>query len=535
MKVTFLGAAHEVTGSCTLLEAAGRRFLIDCGMEQGRDVYENQPIPVAPGEVDWVLATHAHIDHTGMLPLLVRNGFRGKIYATNPTVELCGIMLRDSAHIQEFEAEWKNRKAQRSGAELVEPMYTVQDAEAAMKLFVGVDYDKRIELAPGIEVRFVDVGHLLGSASIELWITEGDTTTKLVFSGDIGNLDQPIIKDPAYISEADYVFMESTYGDRLHGPRPDYVNELAKILQRTFDRGGNVVVPSFAVGRTQEMLYFLREIKEKGLVKGHGNFPVYIDSPLATEATRIFRDTDPDCFDAQTRALLEKGIDPINVPGLRISVTSDDSRMINTDRTPKVILSASGMCEAGRIRHHLKHNLWRPECTILFVGYQAVGTLGRTLIDGAVNVKLFGETIDVQAEICQLTGLSGHADREGLLAWVNAFSPKPKRVFVIHGEDEVENIFAQTLTEQGFTACAPYNGEQWAIGAEGAVCLQEGSRVRLEHKPSEGASRAATVFQRLVSAGKRLLRVIEHNEGGANKDLAKFADQINALCDKWDR
>ena len=534
MKITFLGANHEVTGSCTLLEAAGRRFLIDCGMEQGKDVYENQPIPVAPGEVDWVLATHAHIDHTGMLPLLVRNGFRGKIYATNPTVELCGIMLRDSAHIQEFEAEWKNRKAQRSGAEPVEPMYTVQDAEAAMKLFVGVDYDKRMELAPGIEVRFVDVGHLLGSASIELWITEGDTTTKLVFSGDIGNLDQPIIKDPAYISEADYVFMESTYGDRLHGPRPDYVNELAKILQRTFDRGGNVVVPSFAVGRTQEMLYFLREIKEKGLVKGHGNFPVYIDSPLATEATRIFRDTDPDCFDAQTRALLEKGIDPINVPGLRISVTSDDSRMINTDRTPKVILSASGMCEAGRIRHHLKHNLWRPECTILFVGFQAVGTLGRTLIEGVDSVKLFGEPIEVKAEICQLTGMSGHADKDGLLRWVNAFTEKPRRVFVIHGEDEVENRFVDTLTEQGFTACAPYNGAQWAIGAEGAVCLQEGTKVRVEQRTGEGTNRAATVFQRLLSAGKRLLRVIEHNEGGANKDLAKFADQINALCDKWD-
>ena len=535
MKITFLGANHEVTGSCTLLEAAGRRFLIDCGMEQGKNVYENQPIPVAPGEIDWVLATHAHIDHTGMLPLLVRNGFWGKIYATNPTVELCGIMLRDSAHIQEFEAEWKNRKAQRSGAEPVEPMYTVQDAEAAMKLFVGVDYEKRIELAPGIEARFVDVGHLLGSASIELWITEGDTTTKLVFSGDIGNLDQPIIKDPAYISEADYVFMESTYGDRLHGPRPDYVNELAKILQRTFDRGGNVVVPSFAVGRTQEMLYFLREIKEKGLVKGHGNFPVYIDSPLATEATRIFRDTDPDCFDAQTRALLEKGIDPINVPGLRISVTSDDSRMINTDRTPKVILSASGMCEAGRIRHHLKHNLWRPECTILFVGFQAVGTLGRTLIEGTDLVKLFGEPIEVKAEICQLTGMSGHADKDGLLRWVNAFTEKPRRVFVIHGEDEVENRFVDTLTEQGFTACAPYNGAQWAIGAEGAVCLQEGTKVRVEQRTGEGTSRAATVFQRLVSAGKRLLRVIEHNEGGANKDLAKFADQINALCDKWDR
>lgn len=279
----------------------------------------------------------------------------------------------------------------------------------------------------------------------------------------------------------------------------------------------------------------MREIKEKGLVKGHGNFPVYIDSPLATEATRIFRDTDPDCFDAQTRALLEKGIDPINVPGLRISVTSDDSRMINTDRTPKVILSASGMCEAGRIRHHLKHNLWRPECTILFVGFQAVGTLGRTLIEGVDSVKLFGEPIEVKAEICQLTGMSGHADKDGLLRWVNAFTEKPRRVFVIHGEDEVENRFVDTLTDQGFTACAPYNGAQWAIGAEGAVCLQEGTKVRVEQRTGEGANRTATVFQRLLSAGKRLLRVIEHNEGGANKDLAKFADQINALCDKWDR
>ena len=535
MKLTFLGANHEVTGSCTLLEAAGQRYLIDCGMEQGKDIYENQPIPVAPGEIDGVLATHAHIDHTGLLPLLVRNGFRGKIYATKPTTELCDIMLRDSAHIQEFEAEWKNRKAKRAGDAPVEPMYTVQDAEAAMKLFIGVDYETKVELAPGLEIRFVDVGHLLGSSSIEILVTENGSTTKLVFSGDIGNTNQPLIKDPAYITDADYVVMESTYGDRLHGPKPDYVAELSKILQRTFDRGGNVVIPSFAVGRTQELLYFIREIKEKGLVTGHGNFPVYIDSPLAIEATRIFQNPDEECYDTETRALLDANINPIQFPGLRVSITSDESRMINADPVPKVILSASGMCEAGRIRHHLKHNLWRPECTILFVGYQAVGTLGRTLIDGATTVKLFGETIEVQADICQLTGLSGHADKDGLLRWVNSFEPKPKRVFIVHGNDEVEDIFAQTLKEQGFTASAPYNGEQWGIGAEGAVCIKEGNRVHIEHRLGESASRAATVFQRLVNAGKRLLRVIEHNEGGANKDLAKFADQINALCDKWDR
>ena len=535
MRLVFSGAAHEVTGSCHYLEVGSSKFLVDCGMEQGKDVYENQPLPVAPGEIDFVLITHAHIDHTGLLPLLVRNGFRGKIYATRPTTELCGIMLRDSAHIQEFEAEWKNRKGKRSGAEPVEPMYTIQDAEAACRLFRGVEYGKRIQLAPGIEARFVDVGHLLGSASIELWITEGSTTTKLVFSGDIGNQHQPLIKDPANPGHADYLVMESTYGDRNHTEVWSYTDELAQIIDETLGKGGNVVIPSFAVGRTQELLYFIREIKEKGLVKGHGNFPVYIDSPLAIEATRIFKDTDPSCFDEETNALLEKGIDPIQFPGLKVSVTSDESRAINTDPVPKVIISASGMCEAGRIRHHLKHNLWRKECTILFVGYQAVSTLGRSLLEGADNVKLFGESIEVQAEICQLTGLSGHADREGLLKWVNSFEPKPKRVFIIHGEDEVENIFAQTLTEQGFNACAPYNGEQWAIGAEGAVCLKEGTRIRIEHHISEGAARAATVFQRLLNAGKRLLRVIEHNEGGANKDLAKFADQINALCDKWDR
>ena len=535
MVLEFIGADREVTGSCHYLTFGDTHILIDCGMEQGADLYVNQEIPVNPSLIDYVFVTHAHIDHSGLLPLIYNHGFRGTIFATKATTDLCNIMLKDSAHIQEFEAEWKNRKARRAGRPEVTPMYNVEDAQNVMQHFTPCDYNSVYEICPGLKVRFVDAGHLLGSSSIEMWVTEENVTKKIVFSGDIGNHNRPLIKDPQYVDSADYVVMESTYGNRLHDTPPDYAVELSKVINATFTRGGNLVIPAFSVGRTQEMLYFIREIKEKGLVKGHGNFPVYIDSPLAIEATRIFKDTDPDCFDADTRALLEKGIDPITFPGLRVTVTSDESRMINADRVPKVILSASGMCEAGRIRHHLKHNLWRPECTILFVGYQAVGTLGRTLLEGATTVKLFGEPIEVQAELCQLTGMSGHADREGLLRWVNSFEQKPKRVFVMHGEDETEDHFVQTLTEQGFTACAPYNGAQWAIGAEGAVCLQEGMRVRIEHKANEGQSRAASVFQRLVSAGKRLLRVIEHNEGGANKDLARFADQINALCDKWDR
>lgn len=530
MKLTFLGANHEVTGSCTLLEAAGQRYLIDCGMEQGKDVYENQPIPVAPGEIDGVLATHAHIDHTGLLPLLVRNGFRGRIYATRPTAELCSIMLRDSAHIQEFEAEWKNRKGQRSGAEPVEPMYTIQDAEAAIALFRGYDYNKEIELAPGIVIRFVDVGHLLGSSSIEIWVTENGATTKLVFSGDIGNLDQPIIKDPTYLKDADYVFMESTYGDRSHGPRPDYVAELAKILQRTFDRGGNVVIPSFAVGRTQELLYFIREIKEKNLVTGHGCFPVYIDSPLAIEATRIFKDTDSSCFDEETNALLAKGIDPIQFPGLKVSVTSDESRAINTDPVPKVIISASGMCEAGRIRHHLKHNLWRPECAVVFVGYQAEGSLGRRLLNGVGSVKLFGEEIAVRARIVNFHGLSSHADRDGLLRWIEHFSPRPRQVFVVHGDQEVTEVYANTLREKGLAAHAPNYEEVYDLLDN--RMLSPGLPPEKKPEPASGGSPA---YQRLEDVGRRLMEVIAHNKGGTNKDLGRFADQLRALIEKWDR
>ena len=535
MKITFLGATHEVTGSCYYLEAAGKRFLVDCGMEQGKDIYENKPIPIPPAELDFVLLTHAHIDHSGMLPKLYADGFRGPIYATYATDDLCSVMLRDSAHIQEFEAEWRNRKGQRAGREEFVPIYTMDDAVGAIDQFVGLAYNEEHTMAPGIRARFIDAGHLLGSSSIELWITEDGVTKKLVFSGDIGNLNQPIIKDPSYLDEADYVIMESTYGDRSHNAPPDYVTELAEVIQKTFDRGGNVVIPSFAVGRTQEMLYFIRQIKEQDLVTGHPGFKVYVDSPLANEATTIFQKHHSN-FDEEAYALLCQGVNPISFPGLTTAVTADDSKMINFDQDCKVIISASGMCDAGRVKHHLKHNLWRKECTILFVGYQSIGTPGRALVDGAEKIKLFGEEIVVQAEIKTLPGISGHADNEGLMKWASSFKEKPAKVFVTHGEDSVTELFAARLHDElGYDTYAPFSGTVFDLAANAFV--EEAEGVRITPKPSVSAStrKANAVFDRLFEAGQRLLSVIRKNEGGANKDLAKFADQINTLADKWDR
>ena len=367
MKITFIGATHEVTGSCYYLEAAGKKFLVDCGMEQGPDYYENKDIPVPPGELDFVLLTHAHMDHSGNLPAIYAKGFKGPVYATEATCNLCDIMLRDSAHIQMFEAEWRNRKAKRQGKPEFVPAYTMEDALGVIRNFVGCPYETGIILGEGLRVKFIDAGHLLGSSSIEVNICEAGVEKTIVFSGDIGNKNQPLIKDPAYFRKADYVVMESTYGDRSHGERPDYVRLLADVIQETFDRGGNVVIPSFAVGRTQEMLYFIRQIKAEGLIHGHDNFKVFVDSPLANEATNIFGIHKYDCFDDEALELIRKGINPLSFPGLKISVTSEDSKALNFDDDCKVIISASGMCDAGRIKHHLKHNLWREDSTILFV------------------------------------------------------------------------------------------------------------------------------------------------------------------------
>ena len=531
MKITFVGATHEVTGSCHVLEVCGRYILVDCGMEQGTDDFETAELPMNIADIDYVLLTHAHIDHSGMLPLLYARGFRGDVIATPATVDLCDIMLKDSAHIQMTEAEWKNRKGQRAGKEPVVPIYDMNDAEGVLEHFVSCDYDKVMDLCEGVKVKFSDAGHLLGSASIEVWINEDGEERKIVFSGDIGNLNRPIIKDPSYINDADYVVMESTYGDRYHNADVDYVSELAGICQRTFDRGGNVVIPAFAVGRTQEMLYYFRKIKEEGLIKGH-SFEVYVDSPLAVEATQIFNENMAECFDQEAMDLVRNGINPLRFPGLTLSITSNDSIAINSDNKPKVIISASGMCEAGRIRHHLKHNLWRKECTVVFVGYQANGTLGRMLLEGASEVKLFGETIEVMAEIVKLEGVSGHADKAGLIKWITSFDNRLKQVFVVHGEDEVSTGFAKCLCDEyGLNAVAPYSGAEFDMISGRFV--KEGERIPKAKKPVQ--RKANDVFERLLAAGRRLLTVIKHNEGGANKDLAKFADQINSMCDKWDR
>ncbi len=531
MKITFIGAAHEVTGSCTMLQVGGRNYLVDCGMEQGRDVFENVELPVAASDIEAVFLTHAHIDHSGMLPKLYKDGFSGKIYATEATTSLCNIMLRDSAHIQMAEVEWKNRKAERSGLEKTEPLYDIDDAEGAMRLFRGCRYGEEYQVSEDIRIRFTDIGHLLGSACIELWLEESGTSKKIVFSGDVGNINQPLIRDPQTVANTDYLVIESTYGNRCHEKTGDTIEEFAEIIKRAFMRNGNVIIPSFAVGRTQELLYALREIKNRGLLSEFGTFPVYVDSPLAVESTQIFLQCDEECFDNETLSLLRQGINPIWFDGIELSVTSEESRQINEDRTPKIIISASGMCEAGRIRHHLKHNLWKPENIVLFVGYQSEQSLGRKLLDGATEVTLFGEEISVKAEICSLHGTSGHADKNGLISWLQSFETKPSTVFINHGDEDACESFKITLSnELGYNAVAPYSGTQYDLKSGRPLLQTDGKRITKRHGES---TKAALLYGALVEAAKRLLVVAQSCKGIPNKEISMFTDQINRLTDKW--
>ena len=533
MKITFIGAAHEVTGSCTLIETGKTKFLVDCGMEQGPDMYENRDLPVSPTEIDFLFLTHAHIDHSGKLPLLVKNGFCGKIYSTDATRRLCSVMLSDSAHIQMSDAEWKNRKAKRSGKGAYEPLYDQNDVDATMSLFESYGYNKDFAVTEGISARFFDAGHLLGSSSVKLRLTEDGKKCSVIFSGDIGNSERPLLCDPQMPDEADIVITESTYGDREHDAvRPDYEKKLTELLTETFERGGNLVIPSFAVGRTQELLYLLRGIKERHAVKY--DFPVYLDSPLAVEATKIYASPDMrDYYDEETLTLLSRGINPITFDGLHVSVTTEDSKAINTDPTPKVIIASSGMCEAGRIRHHLKYNLWRKECTVLFIGYQVEGTLGRRLLDGEKTVNILGEEINVAAKIDRLDGISAHADKDGLLHWLGSMKNRPRRVYVNHGDDTACEAYAKAVGRKLLiNAVAPYSGGCYDLLSD--VCYDPGNTQKLQKRaPLPAKNKPSVAWTKLFTAGVRLSDLIERSRGMKSKELMQLTNQINSLCNKW--
>ena len=533
MKLSFYGADQCVTGSCHCLEVGGKRILVDCGLQQGRDEVSNAEFPFAAGSVDYVLVTHAHIDHSGRIPMLIKQGFQGRILTTRLTADLLDIMLLDSAHIQEQDAEWKNRKAERSGAPRVEPLYTIEDAARVREFMTTCEYHEQVTLCPGVTVEFVDAGHLLGSASILVTATEGGVTKKLVFSGDIGNINQPIIRDPTPISGADYVVMDATYGDRNHTEVWSYTDQLAQIIDETLGKGGNVVIPSFAVGRTQELLYFIREIKDRGLVTSVKDFPVYVDSPLAKKATTIFCGDLRGYLDKEALALVQDGTHMFNFPGLHLTETVEESKLLNMDKTPKVIISASGMCDAGRIRHHLKYNLWRGDSAVVFVGFQSPGTLGRHLLDGAPSVKLFGEDIAVRAKIVNFQGLSSHADHDHLVDWIKHFDPaKTTHVFIVHGDREVAPVFAETVSKLGFAAHAPQYTEEYDLIADKKLAV--GYLPERKTRAYEGAPKATPAYQKLVQMGDMLIGLIRRSRGRDNKTLAAFAEAISKIISKFE-
>lgn len=476
MKITFLGATKIVTGSNFLVEAAGKKFLVDCGLYQGKAELEEQnyrEFDYNPAEIDFMLLTHAHIDHSGRIPKLYNDGFKGPIYAHKATCDLCSIMLPDSGHIQEMESEWKNKKRIRKGQPTRQPLYTAEEAIKCMEIFVPVKYDDIIQVDENIYVRFNDAGHMLGSSIIEIWVKEDGKETKAVFSGDLGNNDIPLLSEPTMIDNCDYLVMESTYGSRLHVRNDQKAELFLKIVSETIDNGGTVVIPSFAVGRTQEILYEINKIKEnrhdeeflreyRTLMK----VPVYVDSPLAISATQVFKEN-MDLFEDEVKEEMERGNNPLEFPGLKFTQTADESKALNESDEPSIIISASGMCDVGRIKHHLKHNIWNPKSTILFVGYQAPGTLGYEIVNGAKKVTIFGEEFAVNARIEYIEGYSGHADQEWLMNFVYSFYNKPKHIFLVHGEEESQEVLRNKILEEtGIGVSIPEYGETYQLDDE---------------------------------------------------------------------
>lgn len=478
MKIKFLGATTTVTGSCHLITTQDHKILLDCGMYQGSnelDQLNQEAFDFNPEEIECVLLSHAHIDHCGRLPLLVKRGFRGRIYCTDATADLLSIMLRDCASIMEKETEWTNRKNMRAGGPLVEPLYTMADVEAALSLVTPVLYNQLIEINSSVKAVFNDAGHILGSAIIELFIQEGDDVSKLVYSGDLGMKGRPILRDPTLIKKADFVIMETTYGNRVHENNSDSIEKLIDIILKTVRRGGNVIIPSFAVGRTQELIYQLNRFYE-----GHSEYQkelndimVYVDSPMATSATEVFR-KNAQVFDDETRDYILRGDHPLDFKNLRFTRSVEESVALNNDPRPKIIISSSGMCEAGRIKHHLKHNLWNPKSSIVFVGYQAVGTLGRSIVSGDKRVTIFGEKIQVEAEIYNLEGFSGHADRDGLLEWLSGFRKKPGSIFLVHGEQDAKEEFANTVKSVlGYDCTVVRGNSEYTLSKDTVISVEE--------------------------------------------------------------
>ena len=510
MKVEFLGGARTVTGSATLLEMDSLRWLVDCGMFQGGKTLEDRNrnvSPYHPRELAFILLTHAHIDHSGLIPKLVREGFHGKVFCTKATLDLCEVMLRDSAHIQEMEAEWQSRKNRRSGRRMIAPLYTAKDAERSLEYFQPVKYGDVLSLSGGVKARFQDAGHILGSAIIEIWIEEGGQEKKFVFSGDLGNFDQPIVRDPSAIEEGDVLWLESTYGNRVHKSREETVQEFLKILQEAIANQSKVIIPAFAVERTQDILYTIGELLRNHLIPP---IPIYIDSPLAISATEIFK-RNSDYFDQEMGNLLLRGESPLELPGIVFTQTTEESRAINEDKRPGVIVSASGMCDAGRIQHHLKHHLWRKDSHIVLIGFQAEGTVGRRIVDGAKTVKLFGEEIAIHAHIHTLGGFSAHADRKGLLEWVSHFKNPRLKVFVNHGEEKTAMELAELIRQQFHldTSVPRWKEKRTLFGPEEMEVLEEGAPEEIAPEEEEVFTPGETisfVFRQLENNYRRLRR-----------------------------
>ena len=543
MDIQFYGAAKMVTGSNYLIKTDDYNILIDCGMFQGNKETEKMnygEFPYDPSEVDFVILTHAHIDHSGRIPKLVKEGFRGRIITTNPTYDLSKIMLKDSAKIQESDVEWENKKRVRSGKPPLKPLYTMDDAENSLKYFEPYFIDQKIKINDKIQIRFKDAGHILGSAIVELWVKEHNETVKIVFSGDLGMPGRPIINNPDYIDEADYLIIESTYGDTIHESYEDSSQELISVINETVLRGGTVIIPSFAVGRTQELIYQLNKYYQHNPdIEEYMKIPIYIDSPMAIEATETFK-RNSSSFNEEARKLILDGDNPFEFENLRYVKSQEESMALNKFTFPKVIISASGMATAGRIRHHLKHNLWDGKNSLIFVGYQAQGTLGRILLDGAKKVKILGEEINVRSEIYDIEGFSGHADKVVLMDWIDKFKSKPKEIFIVHGEiDAATELAEQIHRKYKVKTMIPSMGDSFKI-VKDSVELLKGvaiSPIMLQEDIENELREANISFQALISKSDNMLeeKVLEKNyDEIKNKliDLQHSLMDLNAMIGK---